>query len=457
MNKLANIAQLITTDFMAFCSICLTIPAKDFTVPPEETTVRSVPFSLAQHQIEFLNYLKTPMTDKIVLKCRQRGYSVLLLAYCLWLILYSRDQNLLYIIDREDKAKEFRRLLQELFHSIPEVFKPKGIAIMASNEIYNHNRNNHLSLRTASSSVGRSGTYTLAIVDEYAYYDLNIQEDIAASLTSSCQNRIWISTPKQENDNYHHKVNMADKQGLLWKHTYWEWIDDWFGGEDNAKLWRKEQEKDLKPAQIARELDCKFKGAAEDLIWLVPPEASRIFNKNTLNSRVIVSLDVGWEDDTAVLFAYDYGGCLHIIDEIVTNHTATPHLASLMKGRYAYYKYGVIDSAALKVDQTSSISIHNDMSRRLGCRFYTGKPRQEEGIQIAQTALLEGRIFIDSNKCPLLIEMFNNYEREGEVLPRSRYKHLHDSFVYLCYNWLKKSSKKITPPRLLNRRSVGIL
>jgi len=450
---LKQVADKCITDFEFFCAVCLTVAAKNYKVEPNATIIQDIPFKLSKSQKAFVKYLSSQPTDKVILKPRQRGYSTLLLAYCLWRVLYGYNENILYLIDKEAKANNFRRIIQQLFDSMPPPLKPNGVTIRASNEIYNDNRHNHLSLKPATSSVGRAGTHTLGICDEYAYYDANIQEDLAASLVASCQNRIWISTPAKENDKYHQKVLAAEKEGTLWKEDYWTWAEDWYGTNQNAKLWRREQEKNLTQAQIAREYDCLFRGAAEDLIWYLPVEALKP-NRNADTNRMVVSFDVGWDDDTAVLFAKEYGYALHIIDELVLNETAIPDITAKIKETYSHFKYGVVDSAAKKVDQTSGISIHADLQKRLGCKFYTGKPQQIEGIQLAQTALLEHRIYIDP-KCVKLIEALNNYEWEGDKLPKHHYKHLHDSFVYLVYNWLKRGANRLTAPKMIPRSVIS--
>jgi hypothetical protein len=455
-------ADRIITDFPFFCRVCLTIPARDWKVPPNESTIKDVPFILAQHQLDYIDYLqRDDISDKTVLKTRQRGYSVVSLAYVLWLTLYGYNQNLLYTIHKADVAKELARLIKRMWGSIPAIFKPADIHWrMQPDRVTNVRRNNSLILKTASEDVARGGTFSMSILDEYAAYTQTIQDEIAASLTSSCpNNRIWISTPRRENDNYHRKVIEAEKAGNLWRHEYWDYYEDWFGSEDIAKSWRTEQEKGLTPTQIIRELDCGFRGAAENVIWYTEPEFFVNYPVGA-KSKAIVSLDLGWEDETAILFSKELPSRsstkLYVFDEAIVKENTIPQVAQIIKSHGYPLRYGVCDSSGRKVDQTSGVSSWKYLSKLLGCQFRTKKfPDKEEMYRIAQRELLLGRVVINPERCPFLLECFNNYAWVNGKIPHDRYSHIHDSFVYLVYNWLKFPSA-VSKPRARKRLELGI-
>lgn len=455
---LRSLAEEITTSFEAFCRICLTLKCRNWRVMPQFSKVIDKPFILTAHQLEFYHYLeREDISDKVILKTRQRGYSTVTIAYILWKMLYSYNENMIYCIDKGDKAEEMAAMFTQMFHSIPPIFRPAGIEFRKQpNRVFNIRRNNRLVIKTATFDTGRSGTHTRIICDEFASYELSVQEGISASITSSCpKNRVWISTPKQEDDIYHRKVREAEANGTLWKHSYWEHIDDWFGSRELASAWRIEGEKGLTPAQIARELDCKFKGAVEDLIWVTEPTMYRPYRR-VHGARAIVALDLGYADDTAILFARDYGKVLHVFEEHICNQTTIPEVAGIIRNKNYQLKYGIMDSSGKKVDQTSGVSSHKKMERLLACRFYTKKlPDKIEMLRIANTALLEGRIFIDQDYCPQLTQMFNNYEWDCDKIPHNKYSHLHDAFVYLVYNWVKMPSKPVELKHVLKSR-IGL-
>jgi hypothetical protein len=443
--------------FKEFTAQCITLPARNWKVPPEESTIENIPFILAEHQVAFLDYLKTTISsDKVILKTRQRGYSVMLVAYVLWKVLFGDNENILYLCDREDKAKEFYDLLKKIYYSIP-TFLRLNLDIKADRRIKNTAFNNSLSFKVATENAGRSGTFTLVICDEYSYYDESIQESISAALTSSCpNNRIWVSTPKKENDSYHRKVIQAEKDGTLWKHTYWDFIDDWFGSEKNAKAWRKVQEEGLTPQQKARELDCEFKGIATDQIWVIEPQMFIPSNVSE-GSTACFSMDLGWSDDTAILLFKEYPQMIHFFDEIVFNKTTIPQIISRLKQRNFRYIWGAADSSSKKTDQVVGTSAHKELQIGLGCRILTHKiPDKHEMYSLAQSALLRGLVKIDYNRCPHLVEMFNNYEWKDGKFPHDKYSHIHDSFVYAILNFLYKSGRKPQKAFTFSKNKLGL-
>lgn len=450
-DRLREAMEIISTDFSAFCRLSLTIPARDFKSPPNEKRI-DMPFVLISYQERFIKHLdRSDIKDKVVLKPRQKGFSTVTLAYCLWKLLFGRNENMLYLIDRFDKCNEFRENLVGMYKSIPEFLRPRGVDILASNVAKNLIRGNRLKIATATENVGRSGSYTMVVCDEYSWYDDKKQSGLSAALTSSCPgNRIWISTPRQEDDIYHQKVRTAEKEGNLFKHDYFEDAEELFGSLENAQAWYDNAAKSLTPAQKARELDCQFRGAAEDLIWYTEPTMFRPIS--AIPAMCVVSIDLGWSDDTAVLFARDYGGILHIFDELIVNETTIPAVAGRIRGMGLSIKYGVMDAAGKKVDQTSGISSHRQMQQRLGCKFYTRKTEKVEMLRIANAAMLEHRVFVDPAGCPNLIQMFNNYEWINDKIPHNKYSHIHDAFVYLVYNWQKRP-KRIQPPMQVERGS----
>lgn len=434
--SIEDLVLLVAHSFPYFCKLLLSLPARDWKSEPEISGINSIPFQLAEHQLAFMDYLKQPgLSDYVVLKTRQRGYSAIMLAWVLWRVLYGTNENILYCIDRQEKTFEFRSIIAELYKSIPEALRPT-ITIYSSSKIINGARNNRLHITTATENVGRSGTLTTAILDECAYYNEKTQEAISAALTSSCpNNRIWISTPRREGDTYHKKVLEAQSNGTLWKHDYWDWAEEWFGSIENAKRWRKKQEMGLSASQITRELDCGFKGAVENPVWVLEDYMFKT-HPNKPN-RCIIGLDVGWSDDTAVLWAEIQGTKLHFIDEYVTNHEDIPSICNVIKGKGYTLVAGIVDSNAKKVDQTSGASIYALLRRYLCINFFTRKSERIEMLKLANTALIEGYITIDKDKCPKLTEMLWNYSWDGDRLPRNEYKHLHDAFVYIWYNWNK--------------------
>lgn len=436
------IAERVMIDFAYFCKVCLDIKALDYHLSPNHPNnsyMQTKPFKLAKHQRKFIEYLNQPYPDKVILKCRQRGYTQVLLAWVLWRMLYHPNQNILYVLQGDDFAKEAMEKTRFMYDSMEEIFKPEGMQFTAKGLVRNRRLGNKLDFRTATDKLGRSETYSMTICDEFSYYDLSVQRAIAGAIVSSCpSNRIWLSTPKREDDIYHDKVREAESANTLWVDSFWDHAADWYGSQDNAKLWRANEEKSRTQAQVNKELDCKFRGAAEDLIWFVPPAAYKPARKGAAQGKVIVSIDLGFNPDpSAVLIAKDYGHALHIIDELVVTKQTITSLALLIKSKGYSIRYGVMDSQGKKVDLTSGFSPHQEAQRLLRCKFYTKKPQKEEGAHQGNVAFQQSRVYVDPDKCPQLRAMLENYETEGGKIPHNHYSHLHDALVYLIYNWGK--------------------
>lgn len=439
--KIEEIADKVINSFPDFCSICLTITTRSWKeMPTDENSIITIPFTLAKHQLEFFDYLKTPnICDKVILKTRQRGYTTVMMAYILWKMLYSNNENIVYTSCDAEAAGNASRMIRRMLNEVPKIFIPDGIHTKEQpNSIFNKKRNNYLLMKTANTETTRGATLTMAVMDEVSAYEKNIQEEMIASLTSSCpNNRIWISTPRKENDLYHNKVKEAEANGTLFRHDYWYNWEEWFGSKDVADAWRKEQTSGLTKQKILRELDCGFKGAAEDTIWYVEPSAYKKYYGNKKN-RAIVSLDLGFSDSTAILWARDYGSYIHVFDELILEQKTIPQVVNKIKEIGYPLKYGICDSSGKKKDQTSGNSSWEQLQNMLGCKFRTRKyPDKIEMLRVANREILLNKVFIDPDKCPFLVECFNNYEWKNDKIPHDKYSHIHDSFCYLIYNWLK--------------------
>jgi len=442
--KLEDIVKNITTDFFEFCRICLTIPQRDIKSPPSDSDgLVEKPLILTTKQKQFIELLETKsIPGKVILKCRQRGYTTVSVAYTLWKTLYFKNQNILYLIDDGKKARELYQILKAQYNSIPPIFLPNGVLpyLTPPARLENPLLNSVVKFDTAKEDSARSGTYTMIVLDEIAFYDERVQDSIMSAINPACpNNKVFISTPKKENDLYHNMVLEAKVDGTLFEHTFFEDAVEWYGSLENAKVWREHLEKGMTKGKIAREFDCEFKGAVEERIYDF--DTTPLVEIPTTTTMSIISLDLGWNDPTAVIWAYDFNGYLHIHDELVTDRTSIPNVINEIKARGHKIKYGICDSSGKKVDQTSGISIHSQLQNNLGMKFLTHKTEKEEMIRLVVSAALKGLIKI-SPKCSYLLEMLNNYEFKttssgGSIIPHNDYSHMADSLNYLILNWLQ--------------------
>lgn len=425
------------TDFEFFCEHILKTPQKEWKKKPSEAKIIESGLKLTNTQKEYVKYISnTEIQEKVVLKCRQRGYTTVTITWLLWNVLYGKNYKCMYVTNKAENAAEIYATLTTIIHKLDAPYVPSGMAYRRNPQyvIQNEKRNNKIVIRTATEDAGRSGTFSCVVLDEVAAYDTHIQKEISAAIVAACNNRIVISTPRKENDLFHIKTIEADKRSELWIDKYWDHAVEWFGSEENAKLWRRAQEQGNTHAQISRELDCQFRGAADDLILFVPPTAIQTYSHKQ-GQRIIVSLDLGFADDTCILYAADVGNKLHIFDENVVNKTTITDITDIIKKKYGRsIKYGVMDCSGKKVDMTSGSSVYAMMQRLLMCPFRTRKNRKEEMLLIGQKLISDQRVYIDPG-CVKLLEMCNNYEWINGKMPHDRLSHIFDSFIYLLYNW----------------------
>jgi len=75
------------------------------------------------------------------------------------------------------------------------------------------------------------------------------------------------------------------------------------------------------------------------------------------NQPVIFGCDLGFSDDTVILFFKLSSKGIHLIDEIIINHMNTRDIATLIKNKQYNLRYGIADSSSKKTDMTTALSL----------------------------------------------------------------------------------------------------
>ena len=311
-----KVQRRVVNDFEFFCKF-LSIQCYDYAKPPLDNELNVRQFTLRQHQKELIAFIeRKDIPEKIVLKCRQIGATECLLAYCLWKFLYHKNQKILYTIAGKDRSDDCISKIQLLFSSLTAYpyLIPKGVKLPTGGRC-KHGKN-VLQFQTITDRTTRSGTYSLVIADEFAFVMDSVQAPLLSAIRpSSPLNRVIISTPAKENDIFHKLCEQASHDGSLFCRNIHDVAEDWFHNKENAKLWVEWVFKNKPKQEINREYLCQFKGAATNTIWGL--EDSMLFAAPSFGP-VILSLDLGWSDDTCVLFARILQGKLYFFDELIT-------------------------------------------------------------------------------------------------------------------------------------------
>jgi len=450
----------VEEDFSLFTQL-IQVSGKDLSKSPKAAKrFINQPFVLKQHQKELIDFINKDDSEQVILKARQIGVTEVLVAYCIWRLLFGDNESMLLIIPGRDRVlsvqRKFKsqiRSLEELFPNVLDVVGGGSQTCTVSN---NKKTNNRIDIVTSTEKSGRSGTYTLTIIDEFAFIQpSSLQEDVLQAVRPSSSKRVILSTPFREGDKFEELCIQAEASNTLFQRDIHDVKDDWFGTPENAESWISEELfKGKKDSEINREYLCKFRGAIEHQVWR--PDA-RWFEDCPMSGPSIVGIDLGWIDPTAILIGTLAMGKLFITDEIVVEETRLNILCEEIKQRTKGIMYVACDSAGKKVDQTSGVAPVAEIQKRLGAHVFTNKRQKLEMLNIAQSALDQSKIKV-SPSCEKLIQVFYNYEFKTEgAFKHDQYSHVHDAFVYLALAFSMRGIAPRNSISIIDRSDLGLI
>jgi hypothetical protein len=206
----------------------------------------------------------------VILKARQLGISTITAAYCVWLMLFHRDKNVLVIATKYATAANLVKKVKHIMKNLPEW--------MIVSEIVIDNRtsfelSNGSGIKPASTSgdAGRSEALSLLVIDEAAHIE-GLQELWTGLYpTLSTGGRcIALSTPNGVG-NWFHKTYIDAEVG---ENDFRPVSLPWDVHPDRDRKWFEKETKNMSRRQIAQELECNFNTSGEtvihpdDLTWL---------------------------------------------------------------------------------------------------------------------------------------------------------------------------------------------
>lgn len=198
----------------------------------------------------------------VILKARQLGLSTLAAAYCIWLALFHKDQNLLIIATKQKVAQNIIRKIKVILNNLPKWLILPRIET-STKQTLEFSNGSRIEAVPTSDDAGRSEGVSLLIIDEAAW--IKNFDDLWTGLwpTLSTGGRaIILSTPKGVGGQYH-KIYTEAEAGLnefnpikiLWD-VHPERDDKWFESETRNFSKRK----------IAQEYLCDFLASGETLL-----------------------------------------------------------------------------------------------------------------------------------------------------------------------------------------------
>lgn len=238
-----------------------------------------IPFALHPFQEDIINgYISN--RKNIILKARQIGVSTITGAFCAWLMIFKRHQNVLVIANKQDVSTVMVKIAKTIIKNLPPWFN-ELVKITTDNkqslELSNGSRIKALANTRDS---GRSEAVSFFVVDEAAAIDKMDELWSAVSPTTSQGGRIAIlSTPRGNSNFFYHMFTQAQNgendfncrfgkytnpydQNETYSDRFMWWVYPTYNKE-----WFEQETKGKNPRQIANEYCCNFLASGDTFIY----------------------------------------------------------------------------------------------------------------------------------------------------------------------------------------------
>ena len=206
----------------------------------------------------------------IILKARQLGISTITAAYCVWMMLFHRDKNVLVMATKFGTASNLVKKVKAMMKNIPPWIRISNIKVdnRSSFELQNGSQ---IKATSTSGDAGRSEALSLLVIDEAAHVEgLNELWTGLYPTLSTGGRCIALSTPNGVG-NWFHKT-YVDAENM--ENDFHTINLPWDVHPERDKQWFEKETKNMSRRQIAQELECNFNtsGATvvhpDDLAWL---------------------------------------------------------------------------------------------------------------------------------------------------------------------------------------------
>jgi len=301
----------------------------------------------------------------IILKARQLGISTLVAAFCVWLALFHKDQNLLIIATKQSVAQNIVRKVKIILNNLPKWLILPRITGMNKQAVEFSNGSTIKAVPT-SDDAGRSEAISLLIIDEAAF--IRNFDELWTGLypTLSTGGRaIILSTPKGVGGQYH-KIYTDAEAGL---NEFNAIKLPWSVHPERDQTWFENETRNFSKRKISQEYLCDFLASgdtmidASDIDWIrsmiEPPKTKFAVDRNGWEWKIplsarnyVISADVARGDGK------DYS-TFHVIDSTV-GEVVAEYKGKLPPDQFAdlLHKTGIRYNKALIVPESNTYGYH---------------------------------------------------------------------------------------------------
>jgi hypothetical protein len=388
----------------------------------------------------------------IVLKSRQLGISTLIAGYGLWLMTFHQDKNIVVICTKQETAKNLVTKVRFMHEQLPRWLKVKTV------------ENNRLSLKLVNGSTikavsaagdsGRSEASSLVVIDEAAFIDERLMEEIwgaiqpTLSTGGSC---IILSTPNGSGNFFHRMWVKAESRdnGFIPIRLKWNLHPE------RTQAWRDEQDLILGSKLAAQECDTDFNTSGDTVIdndiinwfeqtYVSDPMERRGLDNNlwiweypNYNHKYVVSADVARGDgkDYSAFHVIDIDTCTQVAE--YKGQVGTTDFGNLLVGIASEY------NDALLVVENSNMgwaTIQTVLERGYKKFYYSPKDGSTIDTDMylynAYSTSIDNMTpgFTNSTKTrPLVFSSFDNYIKDKSIRINSK-RTIEEMKVFIWHN-----------------------
>lgn len=222
-----------------------------------------VPFKMRPFQKELISKIhKNRFTIGKV--SRQVGKTTAVRSYIIHQLIFFSNMRIGIFANKGEVAKKILEELQRSYELLP-IWMQQGIVEWNKHTCQFENGSTLMATATASSS-GRSGTYNMIMLDEFAFVDRHIAEDFFTSVyptisSGSTTKVVMISTPKGMNLFFKFWNDAIEK-----RNGYVTVEGDWRSHPNRDEAWKKQEMAILGDEKFRQEHECEFIGSSNTLI-----------------------------------------------------------------------------------------------------------------------------------------------------------------------------------------------